>query len=68
MAIDKCNKCERYAKCRIMIDEAKSRNSPLLALEALKLCPVWQHEELHRKARQLKKLIEALKGNAKCDQ
>jgi len=37
---DKCKDCKRYVKCKSMVDEAKRRNSMLLALEAFKLCPV----------------------------
>lgn len=52
--MNNCKKCERYAKCKSIIGEAKRHNNFLLALLALKLCPVWQHEMLHQRVRQMK--------------
>ena len=40
MVEDKCKECARYAKCKLIVDTAKKQNSPLLALQALVLCPL----------------------------
>lgn len=37
--MDKCKECPRYDKCRQIVEVAKERNLPLLALGALRLCP-----------------------------
>ena len=38
---DKCKGCFRYKKCKLIVDEAKEKKLPLLALNAVFLCPLF---------------------------